>query len=90
MKKVQGLFNPEVSRIDESLKSGRDIILDQARIEMMMLEGPMEPGSFDEAFNHSDLDSRIKWRSAIDKKLKEMNLLGVWEKINISEMPDGH
>jgi hypothetical protein len=43
------------------------MILDQVDIAMMMLEGPMESGSFAEAYNHSDLYSRTKWRSAIDK-----------------------
>jgi hypothetical protein len=56
----------------------------------MMLEGPMEPVSFDEAYNHSDLDSRTKWRSAINKELlKEMNMRGVWKKISKSEMSVG-
>jgi hypothetical protein len=54
-----------------------------------MLEGQMEPGSVDEAFNQSDLDSRIKWIKAIDNEFKEMNLCGVWKKINKSEMPNG-
>jgi hypothetical protein len=38
----------------------------------MMLEGPMESGSFDEAYNHSDLESRTKWRSAMDKELRKL------------------
>jgi hypothetical protein len=43
MKKLQGWLNPEASRIFESLKSGREMILDQADIAIMTLEG-----SFDE------------------------------------------
>ena len=89
MKKLQGWFNPEASRIVETLKSGREMILDQADIAMMMLEGPMEPVSFDEAFNHSELESRVKWRSAINKEFKEMDVRGVWKKISKSEMPAG-
>jgi hypothetical protein len=38
------------------LKLGIKIILDQAENTMMMIECLMEPGSFDKAFNHSDLD----------------------------------
>ena len=49
MKKLQGWFNPEASRIVETLKSGREMILDQADIAMMRLEGSMEPVSLDEA-----------------------------------------
>jgi hypothetical protein len=56
---------------------------------MMMLEFPMEPRIFDKAYNHSDLDSRIKWRSAIDKEFKEINARGFWKKIIKSEIPDG-
>ena len=89
MKKLQGWFNPEASRIVETLKSGRKMILVQADIAMMMLEGPMEPVSSDEAYNHSDPDSRTKWRIAIDKELKEMNVRRVWKKISKSEMPVG-
>jgi hypothetical protein len=89
MKKIQGWFNPGASRIFESLKSGREMILDQADVTMMMLEGLMELGSFDEACNHSDLDSRRKWRGAIDKEFKEINVCGFWKKIRKSEMSDG-
>ena len=85
MKKLQGWFNPEASRIVETLKSGREMILDQADIAMMMLEGPMEPVSFDEAFNHSELESRVKWRSAINKEFKEMDVRGVWKKMLVIE-----
>jgi hypothetical protein len=89
MKKLQGWFNPEASRIVESLKSGREKIINQDELTMMMLEGPMEPGSSDEAYNHSDLDSRAIWRSNTDKELKETNVRRVWKKINKSEIPDG-
>jgi hypothetical protein len=57
MKDLQGWFKLEASRIFKLLKSGRDMTLDQADIAMMMVEGLMEPGSFDEAFSHSDHDS---------------------------------
>jgi hypothetical protein len=65
------------------------MILGQADIAMKMLKVSMELGSFDEAHNHSDLDSRTKWRSAIDKEFKEMNVRGVWKKTRKSEMSDG-
>jgi predicted RNA-binding protein associated with RNAse of E/G family len=41
--------------MSESLKSGREMILDEADIEMMMPKGPIAPGSFDKAYKHSDL-----------------------------------
>jgi hypothetical protein len=89
MKKLQVWFNPEASRIVESLQSGREMILDQADTAMMMLEGPMEPGNFDQAHNHSYLDSRTKWISVIEKEFKEMNMRGVQKKNKKSEMLDG-
>jgi hypothetical protein len=74
MKKPQGRFSPEALRIVESMKSGRYMILDQSDIAIMMLEGPKDSGSFDEAHNHSDLYSRTKWRIDIDKEFKEINV----------------
>jgi hypothetical protein len=47
---------------------------------MMMLEDPIGPGSFDEAYNHSDLDPRIKWRSAIDEEFKLKNFADLGRK----------
>jgi hypothetical protein len=38
MKKVQGWFNPEASRIFKSFKSGREMILDQAEIAMISIQ----------------------------------------------------
>jgi hypothetical protein len=67
MEKLKRQFNPESLRIVETLKSGRAMILDQDDIAMMTLEVPMEPESFNETFNHSDLDSRTELRSTIDK-----------------------
>jgi hypothetical protein len=66
-KKLKGFFNTEASRIVKSLKSGNQIILHKSDISIMMLEGPMEPGSLDEAYNHSDLVSTTKWRSSNNK-----------------------
>jgi hypothetical protein len=89
MKKLQGWFNPKASIIFGSLKSRREIILDQADISMKMLEGLMKPGIFDEDYNYSDLDSRIKWKITIDKEFKKMNVCGIRNIINKSEMPTG-
>jgi hypothetical protein len=77
MKKLHEWFHPEASTIDKILKSGLEMILNQANISVMILKILLEPGIFDGAFNHSDLDSRTKWRSAIDKEFKEMNVRGV-------------
>ena len=65
MKKLQGWFNPDASRVVESSNSGREPIVDQADIAFMMMEQPKEPGTFNEAFNHPEEDVRLKWREAI-------------------------
>jgi hypothetical protein len=90
MKKLQGWFNPDASRVVDSSNSGREPIVDQADISFMTVEQPKEPGTFNEAFNHSEENVRLKWREAIHKEFKEMNLHGVWKKVNKEEMPVGH
>jgi hypothetical protein len=47
VEELQGRFDPEVSMIVEILG---------------ILGGPLEAGSIDEAYHHSDIDSRTKWR----------------------------
>ena len=89
MKKLQGWFNPDASRVIESSDSGREPIVDPADTAFMMVEQPQEPGTFDEAFNHPEEDVRLIWREAIHKEFKEMNLRGVWKKVNKEEMPVG-
>jgi hypothetical protein len=72
MKKLQRCFNPGASIIVESLKSGREMILDQAEIAIMMLEDSNELGNFLEAYNHSDLDSRTIWKVPLIKSLRKL------------------
>ena len=65
------------------------MIQDQEDIALMMLEGTREPVSlsFDEAFNHPDMNSRKKGRKAIYQEFNEMNLREVWKIICKSEDP---
>jgi Reverse transcriptase (RNA-dependent DNA polymerase) len=55
----------------------------------MTVEQPKEPGTFNETFNHSEEDVRLKWREAIHKEFKDINLCGVWKKVSKEEMPVG-
>ena len=77
MKKLQGWFNPEASRIIEASKSGREPIVYQSGTALMMLKQPQEPNTFDEAINHPEEDARLKWREATHKEFKEMHFRGV-------------
>jgi hypothetical protein len=62
------------------------MILDQIDMAFMMLESPKEPVSLDNAFNYPNLDSRAKWREAIQKQLKDIISCTVWKKMYKSEM----
>jgi hypothetical protein len=86
MKKLQGWFNPDASRVVESSSSGREPIID---IAFLTVEQPKESGTFNEAFNHSEEDVRLTWREAILKEFKKMNLREVWKKVSKEEMPVG-
>jgi len=38
----------------------------------------LKPTTFDEAYNHKDLEQPAKWHAAIQKEFKEMINHGVW------------
>ena len=42
MKKLQGWFNPDASRMVETSKSGRDLIVEQADIALMIPQGTQD------------------------------------------------
>ena len=50
---------------------------------------PIEPKTFQEAYNHPEEEQRVKWRTAIKKEFHKMIERGVWRKIKKADMPDG-
>jgi hypothetical protein len=46
-----------------------------------------EPTTYEEAINNEQKEDKIKWKSAIDKDLKEMEKRGVWEIIYEKDIP---
>ena len=54
-----------------------------------MVDLVKDPESFKDAFNHPEIDKKMKWRHAISKEIKEMSSKGVWEKFKKSEIPNG-
>jgi hypothetical protein len=65
---------------------GREMILDQSGISLMILERTKERGSFDESFSHRNLDLRSKTKTHYCLKMK---IGEVWRKIRKSEIPGG-
>ena len=45
---------------------------------LSMLQGGNEPHTFNEAWNHPDMEQRKKWRDAIRKEFRDMINRGVW------------
>ena len=48
-----------------------------------------EPTTFQEAWNHPNINQRMKWREAIKKEFKKMNERKVWRKIKRNQMEKG-
>jgi uncharacterized FlgJ-related protein len=81
MKILESSFNPEASKVMESIEQGREIFLDQVNGAMFNSASVFqkERKIFDEAWNHEELVMREKLRKAINKELEEMNKKQVWE-----------
>jgi hypothetical protein len=46
-----------------------------------------EPTTYEEAINCEQKEDQIKWKSAIDKELKEIEKRDVWEIIDEKDIP---
>jgi hypothetical protein len=69
MKHLESSFNPEASKIIESIDQGREIILDQANIALFSGGIQVEPTNCYQARDHQDPEDQEKWRDAIKKEL---------------------
>jgi phage terminase large subunit len=79
--KLKSWFNPNLSRFLKTQNSGREMIVKTADFAFNMVDLVKDPESFDEAYNHPEVDKKIMWPCAISKELEEMKAKGVWEKI---------
>jgi hypothetical protein len=90
LKQLERSFNPEASRIIENIEKGREILLDQVNFALLSAsQSEVEPATFEEARNHSNPKNRELWRTAINKKLSEMDNKNVWEIFNNEDVPEG-
>jgi hypothetical protein len=54
MKRLESSFNPEASKINESIEKQRDIILKPAIIDLFSRNIQVEPTTYYQAWDHQD------------------------------------
>jgi hypothetical protein len=90
LKRLESSYNPEESTLIKNIEQGREILLDQASIALFNISpSELEPTTFDDAWNHSNIKDRELWRAAINKELGDMDDKKVWEIINKEDVPEG-
>jgi predicted transcriptional regulator len=87
MRKLESWFNPEATKAVEDYSHGREMILDQVNLALFSTVTVKEPTTYEEARNCEKKEDQIKWKSAINKELKEMEKRGVWEIIDEKNIP---
>jgi hypothetical protein len=63
------------------------VALDQVNLALFSTVTVKEPTTYEEAINREKKEDQIKWKSSIDKELKEMEKRGVWEIIDERNIP---
>jgi hypothetical protein len=61
--------------------------LDQVNLALFSTVMIKEPTTYEEAINCEQKEDQIKWKSAINKELKDMEKIGVWEMIDEKDIP---
>jgi hypothetical protein len=69
--------------------SGRELVEERADFEFSMVDLVKDPESFEDAFNHPEINKKMNWRHEISKQFKEVKSKGIWEKFKKSEIPNG-
>jgi hypothetical protein len=87
MRKLESSFNPEATKAVENYNHGREMTLDQVNLALFSTFIIKVPTTYEEAINCEQKEDQIKWKSAIDKELKEMEKRAVWEIIDEKDIP---
>jgi hypothetical protein len=87
MRKLESWFNPEATKVVEDYSHGREMTLDQVNLALFSTVTVKEPTTYEEAINSEKKEDQIKWKSAIDKELKEMEKRGAWKIIYENNIP---
>jgi hypothetical protein len=77
MRKLESWFNPEATKAVEDYSHGREMTLDQVNLSLLSTVVIKEPTTYEKAINCEQKEDQIKWKSAINKELKEMEKRGV-------------
>jgi hypothetical protein len=87
MRKLETWFNTQATKAAEDYNHGREMTLDQVNLGLFPTVMIKEPTTYEEAINCEQKEEQIKWKSAIDKELKEMEKRSVWEIIDEKDIP---
>jgi hypothetical protein len=87
MRKLESWFNPEAFKEVEDYSHGREMTLDKVNLALFSTVTVKEPTTYQEEINSEKKEDQIKWKSAINKELKEMEKRGVWEIIDEKNIP---
>jgi hypothetical protein len=70
MRKFESWFNPEATKVVENYSHGREMTLDQVNLALFSTVTVKETTNYEEAINSEKKEDQIKWKSAIDKELR--------------------
>jgi hypothetical protein len=87
MRKLESCFNPQATKAVEDYNHRREITLDQVDLALFSTDIVKEPTFYEEAINSEQKEDQIKWKSAINKELKEMEKRGAREITDEKDIP---
>ncbi len=87
-------IRPKTTKLERELKklnTSYNTVVPNETIELALLmatnSGPTDPNTFKQAWEHTNEESKIKWREAIKKEYDDMISKGVWRYRKIKELP---
>jgi hypothetical protein len=72
MRKLESWFNPESTKAVENYNHGKKMTLDQVNLALFSTVTVKEPTTYEESIKSEKNEDQIKWKSAINKELKDM------------------
>jgi hypothetical protein len=82
MRKLESWFNSEATKPVENYNHGKEMTLDQVNLALFSTVTVKEPTTYEEAITCEQKEDHFKWKSTINKELKEKEKRGVWEIID--------
>jgi hypothetical protein len=67
MKKLEGWFNPQATKVMEDYNPGRETLLEQVNLALFTTNLVKEPSSYEEAINCEQKEEQNAWKEAIDR-----------------------